>query len=564
MLSSPRELPRSRFTPAVHARRREGLGTARPLYRSSSEHDRRERCAIARRRLYRTALALLRRLALRSPRSSSHGLRGAIAQPAPYRDARLPTDAARARPVRPHDARGEVLAAVHDPGRPRRPDARLLARRVRAADRARRRATRRAPARHARTPSASTPSSATSSSARGSASRSFRSRKRCTASCATARPCSRRPSRSPPPGTRRSMARVARAIARETRSRGIRQVLSPVVNIANDVRWGRVEETYGEDPFLTSVDGRARSSRRSSARASSPRRSTSSRTSARAAATAIRSTSATACSRSCTSRRSTPRSRRRRALGDDGVQLGGRLAGDPEPRLLNGMLKGDWGFSGFVISDAAATGGATVLHHTEASTATAAKHALESGLDVIFQSSWPQHRPYLDAFRRGLIADSVIDAAVARVLRAKFELGLFERPYVDADSAAYWNGHARPSRARARGGARVDRAAEERAGRCRSRARVAIDRRDRRRRRRRRGSAATADRASRRSRSSTASARSSVAPARVRYAPGPGRATREYVVVPAAQLSSVDRRTRDARAARRVLRQQPARGRAAR
>ena len=76
---------------------------------------------------------------------------------------------------------------------------------------------------------------------------------------------------------------------------------------------------------------------------------------------------------------------------------------------MNEKLKRDWKFGGFVISDAAATGGATVLHHTEASTATAAKHAFESGLDVIFQSSWPQHRPYLDAFTRGMIADSVIE-----------------------------------------------------------------------------------------------------------------------------------------------------------
>ena len=48
------------------------------------------------------------------------------------------------------------------------------------------------------------------------------------------------------------MSRVADAIAHETASRGIRQVLSPVVNIADDVRWGRVEETYGEDPYLAS------------------------------------------------------------------------------------------------------------------------------------------------------------------------------------------------------------------------------------------------------------------------------------------------------------------------
>ena len=51
------------------------------------------------------------------------------------------------------------------------------------------------------------------------------------------------------------MHRVATAIAKETKSRGIRQVLSPVINIADDVRWGRVEETYGEDPFLSSKMG---------------------------------------------------------------------------------------------------------------------------------------------------------------------------------------------------------------------------------------------------------------------------------------------------------------------
>src|SRR5215207_4593254 len=51
------------------------------------------------------------------------------------------------------------------------------------------------------------------------------------------------------------VGRVARATARETKSRGIRQVLSPVINIAGDVRWGRVEETYGEDPVLTSLMG---------------------------------------------------------------------------------------------------------------------------------------------------------------------------------------------------------------------------------------------------------------------------------------------------------------------
>ena len=52
-------------------------------------------------------------------------------------------------------------------------------------------------------------------------------------------------------------SRVAGAIAQESGSRGIRQLLSPVLNIASDVRWGRVEETYGEDPWLASLMGEA-------------------------------------------------------------------------------------------------------------------------------------------------------------------------------------------------------------------------------------------------------------------------------------------------------------------
>ena len=59
---------------------------------------------------------------------------------------------------------------------------------------------------------------------------------------------------------------------------------------------------------------------------------------------------------------------------------------------------------------------------------------------MIFQSSWPQHRPYWSAFQQGLIPTAVIDTAVGRVLRAKFALGLFEHPYVDVDAAARVNG----------------------------------------------------------------------------------------------------------------------------
>ncbi|HEX7019595.1 MAG TPA: glycoside hydrolase family 3 N-terminal domain-containing protein [Gemmatimonadaceae bacterium] len=236
--------------------------------------------------------------------------------------------------------------------------------------------------------------------------------------------------------------RVAAAAARETRSRGIRQVLSPVVNIANDVRWGRVEETYGEDPFLTSLMARGfvRAFEREGIVAT-PKHLVAN------VGDGGRDSYPIDFDERLLEETFFPPFRS--AIQDAGAQsvmsAYNSVNGEPATQnhwLLTDVLRQRWGFHGFVISDAAATGGATVLHHTEASTATATKDALDAGLDVIFQSSYEQHRPYLAAFMNGTIAPSVIDTAVARVLRAKFELGLFEHPYVDADSAAYWNGHA--------------------------------------------------------------------------------------------------------------------------
>ncbi|HUQ79962.1 MAG TPA: glycoside hydrolase family 3 protein, partial [Gemmatimonadaceae bacterium] len=238
------------------------------------------------------------------------------------------------------------------------------------------------------------------------------------------------------------MGRVASAIARETRSRGVRQALSPVINIANDARWGRVEETYGEDPYLTSVMGAAYIAPfEREGVVATPKHFI-----ANVGEGGRDSYPIEVSDRMLEELFYPPFDAAIHGAGARSVMTAyNSVDGSPatqSSKLLSGKLKRDWKFGGFVISDAAATGGATVLHHTEASTATAAKHALESGLDVIFQSSWPQHRPYLDAFTRRLIPDSVIDAAVARVLTVKFDLGLFEQPYVNPDSAAFWNGNA--------------------------------------------------------------------------------------------------------------------------
>jgi beta-glucosidase len=238
------------------------------------------------------------------------------------------------------------------------------------------------------------------------------------------------------------MERVAGAIARETRTRGIRQVLSPVVNIADDVRWGRVEETYGEDPYLAAAMGRAfiEPFERAGVVAT-PKHFV-----ANAGEGGRDSYPVQHGERLLAERFYPPFEVAVKDAGARSVMMAyNSVDGSPATqsrRLMTGVLKGEWQFRGFIISDAAATGGATVLHRTEASTATATKNAIESGLDVIFQSSWPQHRPYLAAFTSGQVGLAAIDAAVSRVLRVKFELGLFENPYVDPGEAARWNGHA--------------------------------------------------------------------------------------------------------------------------
>ena len=238
------------------------------------------------------------------------------------------------------------------------------------------------------------------------------------------------------------MRRVSEAAARETGSRGIRMVLSPVINIADDVRWGRVEETYGEDPYLSAEMGRAFIETFERAGIiTTPKHFI-----ANVGEGGRDSYPIDHSERVLTERYLPPFDVAIREANARSVMTAyNSVDGSPatqNARLMNGILKKEWGFRGFVISDASATGGATVLHMTEPNTPTATKDAFEAGLDVVFQSSYGQQRPYLEAFQKGMIAGSVIDAAVTRVLRAKFELGLFERPYVDVEAAATANGAA--------------------------------------------------------------------------------------------------------------------------
>ena len=173
---------------------------------------------------------------------------------------------------------------------------------------------------------------------------------------------------------------------------------------------------------------------------------------------------------------------------------------------------------------------------TEPNTPEATRHAFESGLDVVFQSQYGQQRPYLDAFQRGLIPLPVIDAAVARVLRAKFEIGLFEHPYVDADAAAAANGsveHLALARAAAAASMvllRNERGTLPLAKTLPSLAVIGVDAEE--------GRLGGYSGPGVRKISMLDGLRATLGAARVNYAPGPGRLVTTAVTVPADALSS--------------------------
>lgn len=226
------------------------------------------------------------------------------------------------------------------------------------------------------------------------------------------------------------MGKVAKAIATETKVRGIRDILTPVVNIAADPRWGRTEETYGEDPFLASAMGV-------------------SFVGAFERMGIITTPKHFVANVGDGGRDSYPIHLNERLLEEiylppfrACIEKGGSrsvmtaynsldgTASSSNQWLLEHKLKKEWGFNGFVISDANAVGGAVVLHYTAKDYAESGKQAITNGMDVIFQTDYNHYKLFSNPFLNGSIDTNRINDAVSRVLRAKFELGLFEQPYV--------------------------------------------------------------------------------------------------------------------------------------
>lgn len=230
------------------------------------------------------------------------------------------------------------------------------------------------------------------------------------------------------------MAQVARHISTEVKARGFRQVLSPTVDIARDVRWGRVAETYGEDPYLSSQMAVAfcRSFEEQNV---------------------ITTLKHFVANSGTGGRDSHPVHYSERMLREvyfppyqQAIQQAGvrsvmasytavdGLPSGANPWLLNEILRNEWGFEGTVVSDYALLGRLYQSHRVASDDQDAAVKALKAGLDRDLPRIGDNNTFYalVDACQQGLITEDDLNTAVRRVLKQKFELGLFEDPYTDA------------------------------------------------------------------------------------------------------------------------------------
>jgi beta-glucosidase len=232
--------------------------------------------------------------------------------------------------------------------------------------------------------------------------------------------------------------------AREIRARGVSLALTPVVDVARDPRWGRIEETFGEDPYLVGEMGVAAVEGlqgEGKARTLSP---------GKVFAT-LKHLTGHGQPESGTNVGPAPYSERTlrefffppfeaviRRTGVSAVMPSyNEIDGVPSHAnvwLLEKVLRGEWGFSGVVVSDYYAIDDLQKLHHIAGSSEEAARLALRAGVDCDLPSGGA-YATLAKQVRDGRVPEEKINAAVRRILALKFRAGLFENPFADAAQA---------------------------------------------------------------------------------------------------------------------------------
>ncbi|GAA3860647.1 glycoside hydrolase family 3 N-terminal domain-containing protein [Leifsonia kafniensis] len=227
-----------------------------------------------------------------------------------------------------------------------------------------------------------------------------------------------------------------RTAAREARASGIHWTFAPMVDIARDARWGRIIEGAGEDPYLGAALAAAQvrgfqGSFGPESILAGPKH-----FAAYGAARGGRDYDDVEVSDSELRNVYLPPFAAAIEAGAVNIMSAYmELNGVPASGnrwLLRDVLRDELGFTGFVVSDANAVRSLTTQHFAK-DAADAATRAITAGLDMEMCTIDPAFASLPQAVRDGLVDESILDEAVARILVVKFDLGLFENPYADED-----------------------------------------------------------------------------------------------------------------------------------
>ena len=237
------------------------------------------------------------------------------------------------------------------------------------------------------------------------------------------------------------MQHVGEVIGKEIRLQGGHISYGPVLDLSREPRWSRVEETLGEDPYLSGEMGAAMVMGLGSGNLSLPYSTIATLKHFIAYGTTEGGQNG---ARSIVGPRELkqvflPPFKRVIDAGALSVMTSyNSLDGMPctsNGELLNHVLRDEWGFNrGFVVSDLFSIDGLAGTHRTATDRQNAGIQAIQAGVDVDLGGNC--YAKLIDACKNGLISQQELETATRRVLRLKFEMGLFEHPYVDSKTAA--------------------------------------------------------------------------------------------------------------------------------
>jgi len=241
------------------------------------------------------------------------------------------------------------------------------------------------------------------------------------------------------------MREVSAVIAREVRARGVPLVLSPVVDIARDPRWGRIEETFGEDPYLAAemgvaavegLQGPGRPDRLDPDKVFATLKHMTGHGQPEAGANIA---PAQLSERELRENFFPPfRAVIERTAVRAVMPSYNEIDGVPSHAsrwLLEDVLRSEWGFDGVIVSDYNAIEELATIHGVAADAGQAAAAAVRAGVDCDLPDG-SAYRGLVEQVRAGALDEDRIDAAVARILDLKFRAGLFEHPFGDARRTA--------------------------------------------------------------------------------------------------------------------------------